>query len=89
MTLGLKFKKIKSDGATKYSTLYLNSKVKLIINKSDIDDAFESNLYDYIKHTKTFLKGLDWIINSVTDHTINISNYNSLADSSYIKLRKE
>ena len=31
-------------------------------------------------------KGSDWIIDSVIDHTINISKYNPLAVSSYIKL---
>ena len=30
-----------------------------------------------------------WIIGSVTDHNINISKYNLLASSSYIKLPKE
>ena len=30
-----------------------------------------------------------WIIDSVVDHTINISKYNPLAGSSYIKLPKE
>ena len=32
---------------------------------------------------------LDWIIDSVIDHTISISKYNSLSGSSYIKLPKE
>ena len=34
-------------------------------------------------------KGSRWIIDSVIDHTISISKYNSLAGSSYIKLPKE
>ena len=33
--------------------------------------------------------GSGWIIDSVIDHTISISKYNSLAGSSYIKLPKE
>ena len=38
--------------------------------------------------TKRFrLKG--WIIDSVIDHNTNISKYNSLAGSSYVKLPKE
>ena len=34
-------------------------------------------------------KGSGWIIDSVIDHIINISKYNPLAGSSYIKLPKE
>ena len=45
--------------------------------------------YNYIKHRKIFRKGSDWIIDSVIDHTINISKNNPLAGSSYIKLPKE
>ena len=43
-----------------------------------------------MKHTKKFLgKGSGWIIDSVIMHNINISRYNPLAGSSYIKLAKE
>ena len=45
--------------------------------------------YNYIKHTKDFRKGSGWIIDSVIDHTISISNYNPLVGSIYIKLPKE
>ena len=38
---------------------------------------------------KSLGKGSRWIIDSVIDHTINISKYNPLAGSSYIKLPKE
>ena len=41
------------------------------------------------KHTKVFRKGSGWIVDSVIDHTISISKYNPLAESSYIKLPKE
>ena len=34
-------------------------------------------------------KGSRWIFDSVIDHTISISKYNSLAGSSYIKLPKK
>ena len=34
-------------------------------------------------------KGSDWITDSVIDHTVSISKYNSLAGSSYIKLPEE
>ena len=38
---------------------------------------------------KSLQKGSGWIIDSVTDHTITISKYNPLPESSYIKLPKE
>ena len=47
-----------------------------MINESEIDDGLES-IYSI------------WIIDSVIDHSINISKYNPLAGSSYIKLPKE
>ena len=34
-------------------------------------------------------KGWGWIIDSVIDHTVNISKCNSLASSSYVKVPKE
>ena len=44
--------------------------------------------YSCIKHTKIFRKGSDWIIDSVIEHDINISKFNSLTGRSYIKLQK-
>ena len=41
------------------------------------------------KIQKSLGVGSGWIIDSVIDHTISISKYNSLAGSSYIKLPKE
>ena len=38
---------------------------------------------------KSLGKDSGWIIDSVTDHTISISKYNSLAGSSYIRLPKD
>ena len=38
---------------------------------------------------KSLRKGSGWIIDSVTDHTTSISQYNPLAGSSYFKLPKE
>ena len=40
-TLVIEFKKFESDDATKYITLYSNSKAETIINESDIDDVFD------------------------------------------------
>ena len=41
------------------------------------------------KIKKSLGKGLGWIIDSVVDHTINISKFNPLGGSSYIKLPQE
>ena len=40
-TLVLVFKKVESDGKTKYDTFYLSSKTEIIIHESDIDDVFQ------------------------------------------------
>ena len=37
---------------------------------------------------KYLVKSSGWIIDSVIDHHINISNYNPVADGSYIELPK-
>ena len=41
-TLVFVFKKIESEDKTKNDTFYSNSKAEIIINKSDIDDVFQS-----------------------------------------------
>ena len=41
-TLVLVFKKIESEDKTKFDTFYSNSKAKIIINESYIDDVFQS-----------------------------------------------
>ena len=89
-TLVLVFQKIESNYKSKYDTFYSHSKTEIIINESNIDDALESI---YTKNTsniqKSLGKGSYWITDSVINHNINISKYNSLAGSSYIKLPKE
>ena len=68
----------------------MNSKAERVTNESDIDDVFESIYGTIILNTqKSQGKGPGWTIDSVTDHNINISKYNPLAKSSYIKLPKE
>ena len=88
--LVLEFKKIKSDDETKYTTFYTSSETEVIIDGSDIDDLFES-IYSKIKSNiqKSLAKSPDWIIDSVLDHTNNISQYKLLSGSSSIKLSKE
>ena len=83
-------KKIEHGDPTKYSTFYSSSTEETIINESNIDDLFESIYSAVISNIQKSLgKGLSWIINSVVSRTINISNYNPLAGSRYIKLLKE
>ena len=89
-TLFLVFKEIESDYETKYKDFYSSSKAEIIINKSGIDNVFQSIYTTIIKDIQTsFRKGSGWIIDSVIDHTMSISKYNPLAGSSYIKLLKE
>ena len=59
------------------------------MNDTGIDYIFES-VYSTIipKIQKSFEKGLSWIIDSVIDHTINISKDKPLSGSNYIKLPK-
>ena len=89
-TIILVFKKIENDIKTKYDTFYSNSKAKMIISESDIDDLFESIYTTIISNIQKSLgKGSDWIDDSVIEHNISISKYNPLAGSIYIKLPKE
>ena len=44
---------------------------------------------EYVTRFNYLGKGSGWIIDSVIHHNINISKYNPLAGSSYIKLPKE
>ena len=67
--------------------LFLGHSVTVIINESDIDDVLQSVYTTIITNIQKFLgKGLHWTCDSVIDHTVSISKYNSLAGSSYIKL---
>ena len=84
--LVIKFQKIESDDATKYSPIYSNSQVETIINESDIDDVPSMILS---KIQKSLGIALGWIIDSVINPLINISKYDPLDGSSYIKLPKE
>ena len=89
-TLAIEFTKIKREDATKYTNFYSKSKAETIINESDIDDVFESVYTTIILNIQKYIgKGLGLIIDSVVDHTIDISKFNPLAGSSYIKLTKE
>ena len=89
-TLVLVLKKIEREDKTKFDNFYSSSKVKIIINESDIDDVFKSVYITIITNIQKFLgKVLGWIIDSVIDHTISVSKYNASGGSSDIKLSKE
>ena len=89
-TLVLVFKKIESEDKTKYDNFYSSSKAEIIINESDIDDVFQSICTTIIPIIQKSLgKGSGWIIDSVIDHTIDISKYNLLARRSYIEFPRE
>ena len=90
-TLVLVFKKIEKEDKTKYYNFQSSSKAEMIINESNIDDVLKSfTITTIIKNIQKSLgKGSSWIIDSVIDHTSNISKSNPLAANSYIKLPKE
>ena len=68
----------------------MNSKAETMINESDINDAFDPVYSTIISNIqKSTGKGSAWIIDSIIDRNIDISKYNPLAGSSYIKLPKE
>ena len=54
-TLVLVFKKIETEDKTKYETFYSNLKAEIIINESDIDDAFESVYTTIVSNMQEFL----------------------------------
>ena len=89
-TFALEFKNIKTDDETKYSTFYPSSKAETVINKSDINDAFESVCNTIISNIQKSLgKDSSCITDSVTDHIIKILKHKPWSDSSYIKLPKK
>ena len=82
--------KIESDNETKYDTFYSHSKLTAMTNENDIDDVFESIYTTATPNIQTFFgKCSSWIIASVIEHNVNISKYNPLAGTSYVRLSKE
>ena len=89
-TLVLEFKNIESNDKRKYETFHMNSKAETNINENDTGNVFASIYATVISNTKKSLGKVSvWIIDSVTDHNINISKYNPFASSRYTKLPKE
>ena len=61
-TLVLEFKKIQSDHTALCSTFHLNSKEESIINKTGIDDVFQSIYNTTMSNTQKSLgQDSDWI----------------------------
>ena len=61
-----------------------------MINESDIDDVFGLICSAIISNIQKLLGKISgWVVDSVVDHTINISKYKRLRGSSFVKLPKE
>ena len=83
-------KNVKITKRAKYNSFYSHSKAETIIDESDIDDIFESIYITIISNIQKSLgKGSGWITDLTIQPNINISKYNPLAGSSYIKFPKE
>ena len=84
------FTKIENEYNTKYDHFYSSSKAETVINEMNIDDVFESIYTTVITNLQKSLGECSgWIIDSVIDHTISISNNNPLDGSNYVKLPNE
>ena len=84
------FKKVESGYKIKYEFFCSNSKAKIMVNESNINNVFESIYTTIISNIQiSLLKDSGWIIDSVIDHSMSIWKYNPLARSSYIRLPKE
>ena len=71
------------------TNFYLSLKAEIIINKSDIDDVFQSIYTTIITNVQKYLrKGSGWIIDLFNERAISILKYNPLFRSRYIKLPK-
>ena len=85
-TIVLEFQKEEHDDERKYFT----SKAETIINESDIDDVLESINNTIISNIQKSLgKSFGWNIDSVVDHTANVSKWKPLSGRSYMRLPKE
>ena len=79
--------KIESEDKIKDDTFYCHSKAQTIINESDIDDNVLNQ--SILQVAQVLGKCSGWIIDSVTEHNINILRYNSLAGGCFIKSPKK
>ena len=78
--------KEKINGDAEYTSVYLNSITKTIINldfEYSIDKSFEEILY---RIDNWINEGSGWVVESINSEYINISKYAPLFGSSFIKL---
>ena len=90
ITLHVPLKKNKLKDEAEYAGVYLNSFIKIVINKNfepGIDKSFEEILYRLYNWIN---EGSGWIIESINSQYLNISTYGPLLGSgNFIKLPKE
>ena len=88
--LVLLFKKEKIEDKTNYDNFHLRSKAEIIINESDVDNAFQLiSTTTVTMIQKSLGKCSGWIIDSVIENTISIPRYIRLAECIYIKFPRE
>ena len=87
VTVAVVLNKAKINGSIEYSPVYFNSTSKTVINsKFNLDKSFQEILY---RIDNSIYEGSDWIVESTDSEYVNISVYNPLAVSTYIKLLEE
>ena len=76
--------KYKENTNREFAPVYFNSISKTVINSAyDLDKSFQEILY----RIDTWInEKLGWVIESIEAEYVNISIYNPLSESSYIKL---
>ena len=84
ITLAVLLSKLKSNGEIEYSTVYLNSLTKTVINSSKfkLDQCFNEIIYrleNWISH------GSGWIVEEIISHYLHLGSYSPLSGSNYIK----
>ena len=94
-TLKLTFKKTiihadKIEPKMVFKIAYFNSKVKTIINESEVNESIQTSNQEILNGISVWLsEGSGWTVESVNDQYINIVRYKPLKGSSYIKLSPE
>ena len=88
-TTVVNFEKLKN-GETEEEMAYFNSKVKIIMNVSDIKPSLEMSQGTIMNYIAEWMeKRSGWTIDGVLEHYFNVVNYKPLEGKSYIPLPKE
>ena len=83
-TLGILLSKIKTNSEIEYSPVYFNSTTKTVINDNyELDQAFQEIIY---RLDNRITHGSGWVAEEMHNQYLNISAYNPLIGSTYIKL---